>query len=384
MTSHTIASLFLLLALVFCLPTMSTAQYDSINHGAYHRTYLLHLPTGYNHVNKLPLVIALHGGFGNAYSMQHTSQLSAKADQSNFIVVYPEGLRGGLLNASSWNAGWCCGFASATAIDDVGFIHTLLDTLLQQYAIDSNQVYVTGISNGGFMSYRLACELSHKIAAIAPVAASMSIANCSPTRAIPIISFHSYLDSHIPYLGGIGNGPSNHYNLSQDSVFNIWTSLNACNISKDTVVNNAHYTLIQSSACACNATIQHYATQDGGHSWPGAATGTGDPSSSYLDATNLIWSFFQQHSLNCSHNTATITHESSNIQLYPNPTTGILQLQPNKGEEVLEITVFNAVGKHVALIKQALEIDLSHLNKGIYFIHIRTSKQIALQKIRIL
>ena len=96
----------------------SYAQYDSISFDGINRSFLLHLPSGYDGASDIPLVIAMHGGFGNAYSLQYQSQLSVKADAENFIVVYPEGLAGGILGISSWNAGWCCGWASNNDIDD--------------------------------------------------------------------------------------------------------------------------------------------------------------------------------------------------------------------------------------------------------------------------
>ena len=91
---------------------------------------MLHLPIGYNGSSDIPLIVAMHGGFGNAYSIENQSQLSVKADAENFIVVYPEGVTGGVFNISSWNAGWCCGYASSSNVDDVGFIDALLDTLI--------------------------------------------------------------------------------------------------------------------------------------------------------------------------------------------------------------------------------------------------------------
>lgn len=93
-----------LLVLLF-MSVHSYAQYDSIPYNSYNRTYLVHLPTGYTGTADLPLIIAMHGGFGNAYNMEAQSQLSLKADSENFIVVYPEGVEGGILNISSWNAG---------------------------------------------------------------------------------------------------------------------------------------------------------------------------------------------------------------------------------------------------------------------------------------
>ena len=177
------------LVAVFLIQTEAFAQYLGFSYDGYERTYLLHLPTGYDGIEPLPLIIAMHGGLGSADNLQSQSGLSNKADSENFIVVYPEGVKGGVLNVRTWNAGWCCGNSSSSNVDDVGFIDSLLDTLVDRYAIDTNRIYATGMSNGGFMSYRLACELSDRIAAIAPVSASMSVTGYIPSRPVPIIHF---------------------------------------------------------------------------------------------------------------------------------------------------------------------------------------------------
>jgi len=282
---------------IFSITTVISAQYSVIPFDGYDRTYLVHLPAGYTGETDLPLVIAMHGGFGNAYGVETLSQLSVKANAENIIVVYPEGVQGGKLNIRTWNAGDCCGFASNNNIDDIGFIDLLLSTLVEQYSIDTNRIYATGFSNGALMAYRLACELSTKITAIAPVASSMSAVNCTPERPVPVIHFHSYLDSNIPYLGGVGTGSSNFDNPSQEDVINLWANINNCVIT-ETVVDNAEYTFTKKANCDNNAEIHHYLTHDGGHSWPGGSqAGSGDPVSTYINANDLMWSFLQQYSL---------------------------------------------------------------------------------------
>ncbi len=361
----------------------SYAQYDSIPFGGYDRTFLLHLPIGYNGTSDIPLIVAMHGGFGNAYNIENQSQLSAKADAENFIVVYPEGVEGGAFNISSWNAGWCCGYASSSNVDDVGFIDALLDTLINVYSIDTNRIYATGMSNGGFMSYRLACELSDRIAAIAPVAASMSMVSCNPVRPVPVIDFHSYLDTHVPYYGGIGSGPSSHYNPPQDSVLNIWAGTSNCVNLNDTIVDNTQYTFIKWTSCDCTSEIHHYVTQDGGHSWPGGVqTATGDPVSSFINATDLMWSFFQQHTLDC--NPSSVTREvieKRNICVYPNPTNGLLKIHSEIIYTKLEISVFNITGQKIFTVKNQTEIDIRHLTKGVYLIKVKIDGTIKTKRI---
>jgi polyhydroxybutyrate depolymerase len=165
-------------------------------------------------------------------------------------VVYPDGVPSHI-NIRTWNAGGCCGYAMNNNIDDVGFIDDLLDTLQADFAIDSLRTYATGMSNGGFMSYRLACELSERLAAIAPVAATMTIDVCEPVRAMPVIALHSYLDTSVPYLGGIGDGISGHYNSPMDSVQNAFALRANCTVLNDTIVDDADMTVIRWHDCDC-------------------------------------------------------------------------------------------------------------------------------------
>jgi|JYMV01.1.fsa_nt_gi polyhydroxybutyrate depolymerase len=287
----------LLISIIFNF-TISYAQYDSIPYGGYDRTYNLHLPTGYTGSTSIPLIIALHGGGHSAIEIESMSGLSLKADLENFIVVYPEGVKGPLSNARTWNAGECCGYASFANIDDVGFIDALITILTSQYNIDTTRIHATGVSNGGFFAYRLACELSNKIASIAPVASSMTLDYCTPDRPVSIIHFHSVNDTRVPYQGGVGSGFATHYNPPIDSILNIWSNINVCLNIDETIISNGLYTYRNWSNCECGNEIIYYLTQDGGHSWPGGIpTATGDSVSNYINATDLMWDFFQQHTI---------------------------------------------------------------------------------------
>ena len=364
-----------LLALLFVVKP-SLAQLDSTAFDGMQRTYLVHLPTGYTGTTNLPLLVAMHGGFGSALNLQNQSQLSVKADQENFIVVYPEGVRGGLLNISSWNAGACCGFASNTNVDDVGFIDALLDTLIQALAIDTNRVYATGMSNGGFMAYRLACELSDRFAAIAPVAASISVSSCTLIRQVPLISFHSYLDESIPHAGGVGNGFSNHYNPPQDSVHQAWASANGCQIVNDTIVSNGQYDEIHWSNCNCAATVQRIITEDGGHSWPGGnATLLGDPVSNFINANDRMWDFFQQHTLACVSTSTNELQQQARIQVYPNPTRDKVQISVGRPFQSIQLQVFDLQGKRWLNVQQQTSLDLGSLPAGVYSLTIEVDNQ---------
>lgn len=344
---------------------------DSLIHNTLTRTYLVHLPPGYTGTTPLPLIIAMHGGFGSATNLQDQSQLSVKADAENFIVVYPEGVKN-LLNIRTWNAGWCCGYASNNNIDDVGFINTLLDTLISQFAVDTSRIYATGMSNGGFMSYRLACELSNRIAAIAPVAADLSVPVCNPSRPVPIIQFHSYLDSSVVYTGGIGNGVSNHYNSPHDSVLNAWSLKNNCGNTNDTIVDNSQYTFVQWSNCDCNYVINYYITRDGGHSWPGGSqTAIGDPPSAFINANDLMWDFFQMYSMACDTSTVGTDDPFANLMLpaFPNPSTGIFQIATSQFSTINIYDIYGRLVKWSISSKGDIsEIDLTLCPDGVYFL----------------
>ncbi len=373
-------TLLLTVALTVYGLKLATAQYDSLSYDGYSRTYLLHLPAGHDTQVALPLVIAMHGGTGSAANLQNQSGLSLKADQEQFVVVYPEGVKGGILNVRTWNAGWCCGFASNTEVDDVGFISALLDTLSSRYNIDTNRIYATGMSNGGFMSYRLACELSNRIAAIAPVAASMSLSNCNPERAVPIIHFHSFQDSNVPYLGGEGDGLSNHHNTPQDSVLLAWKNINDCKMQVDTVVNNDQFLFTTMAGCDCGVEIQRYLTTDGGHSWPGGnQTPIGDPTSTAINANDLMWSFFSKYSLECSNITSSNSDNLEQIDIFPNPTSGKINIVGIQGE--YRVSVFDQLGSLVMVREQLDPLDLSALNAGYYILRVQSNSNLAIRLI---
>lgn len=265
------------------------------------RTYLLNLPLTYYEQSGFSLLIAMHGGGGSGTQFETSSRLTQKANVENFVVVYPDGVKGtGAIGARTWNAGTCCGYAVENNIDDVKFITQLIDHLIKNYKINSKKVYATGHSNGGMMAYRLACEASNKIAAIAPNGCTMVVTQpCNPARAVPVLHMHSALDENVPYGGGWGNGVSGTYMPPLDSVFTVWSSKNACTTKAKVVVNNSQYKLTQWTDCSNNTAIQYYLTQDGGHAWPGGLPGTlsGDKPSQAINANDLLWDFFRQYQL---------------------------------------------------------------------------------------
>src|SRR5271165_1129168 len=147
------------------------------------RSYIVHVPKGHDQ-KALPVVLALHGATMNGAMMAWFSDLNRKADEAGFVAVYPNGT--GSRSSLFWNGGNCCGSAMQNKVDDVAFVSALLDDLMRAYPVDVQRVYATGMSNGAIMAYRLALELSDRIAAIAPVAGSVGTEISQPKRPVSI------------------------------------------------------------------------------------------------------------------------------------------------------------------------------------------------------
>ncbi|WP_461101149.1 extracellular catalytic domain type 1 short-chain-length polyhydroxyalkanoate depolymerase [Spirosoma koreense] len=286
-------------------PVSDTSVQDTILHEGQTRVYRLHLPPAYTQSTRLlPLVVALHGGGGSGRQFEAQSGFSEKADQEGFIVVYPDGRQNpGVLGLRTWNAGACCGQSASTQrTDDVGFIRKLIDKLVATRRVDPKRVYATGHSNGAMLCYRLACELSDKVAAIAANAGTMQVQSpCQPDRVMPMLHVHSKQDQNVPYTGGVGARSLNRqWNSSVDSTLTVFARLAQCADPKQVIRSTEAYTAYQWSGCIDKTDIQYYLTTDGGHSWPGGNKGArriGDEPSQAFRNNDLIWDFFKTRSL---------------------------------------------------------------------------------------
>ncbi len=261
---------FVLLVLMMCMcspviPQDTQTQEDSFEFEGLLRTYTLFTPSSYDGTMALPLVIALHGRGGDNQSMINLTNLSQLAEQEGFIVVYPNGIK------KSWADGRGTTPAEEAGVDDVGFIAILIDRLLGNYNIIPQQIYVTGFSNGGHMAHRLACDISEKIAAVAPVGANLPenvAASCEPKRPVPVLQISGTKDTFVPYAGGdVGNG----LNLSAEVSVAFWASTNGCSAQPtstnlpDIAQDGTIVTLTSYQGCQQNADVQLYTIVGGGH-----------------------------------------------------------------------------------------------------------------------
>jgi polyhydroxybutyrate depolymerase len=188
----------------------------SITFGGRNRTFLVHVPPSYTGRFPVPLVLDLHGLGGSSSQQAGLSGFREKSDEVGFIVVWPQGV------SNSWNGYGCCGTADSQNIDDPGFLRAVVARIGQLGRINHSRIYITGLSNGGFMSHRMACEAADIFAAAAPVSAPLNTnaSTCRPSRPITVVAFHGLNDGIVPYGGGL-------FQSAQNSL-TTWASIDGC------------------------------------------------------------------------------------------------------------------------------------------------------------
>ncbi len=272
----------------------------SLTIGDANRSYVVHIPPKYNGRKPMPVVLALHGAGMSGRTMMAVFGFNKKADDSNFIVVYPNGSGlGGLV--LTWNSGGVRGMEGQGA-NDVAFIGKVLDDLNSVARIDRKRIYATGMSNGAMMCYRLAAELSDRIAAIAPVAGTMAVAHCEPKRPVPVLHFHGTADNIIPYDGLANGSPKLITVRSVQSTIETWVKLNACPVNPQVEelpckIDDLKVVKKTYGPGKLDAEVVLYAIEGGGHTWPGRRSPVQliGKSTLNISANDLIWEFFEKH-----------------------------------------------------------------------------------------
>lgn len=267
------------------------------------RAYWAHVPSSYDARRATPLVLAFHGGGSSPEQMVGFCGLNNKSNREGFIVVYPKGT-GRTEKYSSFNAGSCCGYAAKYGVDDVKFTAAMLDDLQGGLNIDPRRVFATGMSNGGMMTYRLASELSDRIAAIAPVAGALALDECRPARPVSVLHFHGTRDQYVPLEGG--KGPRSlsrvHFHSVQYAL-DCWIRADGCPLEPevaelpDAQREGMPVTRKIWSPGADGCEVILYLIEGGGHTWPGRAPTLPMLGRSTLNisANNLMWEFFRRH-----------------------------------------------------------------------------------------
>lgn len=339
----------------------------SITHNGLKRDYILYVPALYNPATPAPLVLNFHGYTSNALEQMLYGDFRPIADTAGFILVHPLGTKD-LLGNNHWNVGW----GTSTA-DDIGFTAALIDSLSAQYAINPERIYSTGMSNGGFMSYTLACELSDRIAAIASVTGSMTVnqnQSCDPVHPMPVMEIHGTADGTVAYEGNILFTPI-------PSVLAFWTQFNQCETSPEI---NPIPDIDTADGCTAEhhlykngnqgVEVEHYKIIGGEHTWPGSFFG-GVGTNQDINASKEIWRFFSQYDIHGRINsTSTEDARPVSFQFYPNPAIDHIILE-RKADTQIPLTLFTIYGQplHSCTVYNArFELDISAYPAGMYIL----------------
>jgi polyhydroxybutyrate depolymerase len=342
---------------MFCSQAQTTVV-DSIMSGGIYRNYRLYVPAAYNGTSAWPLILNLHGYTSSASAQQAYTNFGPIADTAHFLTVYPNGTT--YMGQPYWNS-WGSG------ANDVQFLSNLIDSISADYNVDANSVYSCGMSNGGYMSYTLACELSSKITAIASVTGSMSTYTksvCSPSHPTPVMEIHGTSDGTVSYSGSAG------YYLHIDSVVKYWRLHNNCNPS-------AVFTNVPNINTSDGCTAEHYVYNSGdggssvelykiiggGHTWP--FTFPIGVTNQDFNASEKIWLFFRKYKLNQLVGIEKLENDHY-VNMFPNPATNVLTIEAG---DISLVEIMDMNGKLIVQTDKR-EIDVSSLAKGVYSVMI--------------
>lgn len=342
--------------------------YDTITHGGLQRAFILYVPANYTIGNPVPLVLNFHGYTSNSQEQMFYGDFRPIADTAGFILVHPMGTLDGS-NEPYWNSGW------GGTVDDIGFTSALIDSISASYSINPERVFSTGMSNGGFMSYTLACSLSNKIAAIASVTGTMNAnqsASCNAQHPMPVMEIHGTSDGTVPYNGST-------YMSSIPNTLNYWANFNQCTVTPQfTAVPNTsttdgctaeHYLY---STGINGVDVEHYKIISGGHTWPGAPFAFGVTNYD-INASKKIWQFFMKYDINGKIGYTSIDELSKmDLMISPNPGSDVINiLGIDENIKNGKINIYSSNGQLVKIIDTSFDnIDISDLEKGVYFITI--------------
>ena len=221
----------------------------------------------------------------------------SKSNAEGFIVAFPNGTSrfpSGIL--ATWNAGACCGYARDNNVSDVLFVKKMIADIETNHSVNSDRVFATGMSNGGMFSYRLACDLSRDINAIASVAGTDNCNSCRPKDEGSVLHIHALNDNNVLFNGGAGSNALETVDFtSVPDTIALWVDRNGCDPTPQRVLEVTGAYCDEYTGCDDGTTVKLCVTEEGGHSWPGAdaiPSAEGDTPTQAIDATDIIWDFF--------------------------------------------------------------------------------------------
>ena len=361
-----ITVLLLLLGFTFSSFAQQTIN-ASITHDGIQRDYILYIPELYDGSRAVPLILNFHGFGSNANEQMFYGDFRDIADTEGFLLVHPEGTT--FIGNQFWNVGFP---GISSTIDDVGFTEALIDELATLYTINLDRVYATGMSNGGFMSFLLACQLSEKIAAVASVTGSMTqdtFNDCNAQLPTPVLQIHGTEDDVVLYNG-------NTLSIPIADVISYWVDYNNCETTPSTTTlpdldvsdgSTVEHSVYENSDNGI--TTEHMKVIGGGHTWPGSVLNTAGTNQD-IDASMEIWLFFSRYDINGS--LSVNEFENKHVSIYPNPTNSKINLSLNYSKDV-NYELFSPLGQQLmtgTITSSNEQIDLSNLPSNIYFLKV--------------
>ena len=302
-------ALGLLVSWVWCLPQADPSLYQQakLTHQGRERSYYVHLPKRYDPQKKWPMLLLFHGGGGSAPQALDSYPLLEVSDREGFILVAANGsgrIRQEILR--TWNVGFGFGYAQKNQVDDVGFVRQLILKLSKDYAVDSQRVFLTGLSNGAILSHQAGAANSDLVAGIAPVAGTVAgkmpgekslLYPVTPQKPVDVILFHGSQDLSLPLEGGVQKrhaeeAPREVASARESAEF--WAQANGCSM-QPIVEELAAQKATRYSWSGGKARVVLYVLHNQGHAWPGGKVPRiqADVPSQLLKAHDLMWDFFR-------------------------------------------------------------------------------------------
>ncbi|TGE13877.1 extracellular catalytic domain type 1 short-chain-length polyhydroxyalkanoate depolymerase [Hymenobacter elongatus] len=377
-----------LLLLLAGMPRVATAQttvQGTIVSGGITREYRLYVPAAYSPAKAVPLLFNLHGYGSSNVEQEFYGDFRPIADTANFIIVHANGTVDG-----SGSRFWNTFTAPGSGVDDVAFLSELLTFLQTRYTIDPDRIYSTGMSNGGFMSYELACKLSNRVAAVGSVTGSIvqsRLAACTPQHPVPIIEIHGTADNTVPYNG-------NFLFVPIPTVLDYWVRFNGCSptpvVTAVPDINTTDGSTAERYVYGggrAGSVVEHYKIINGGHTWPGAAVNIGVTNRD-INASREVWRFLRRYRLSrlSTPLAAGVAAPALGVTMYPNPATDIITIRANKSLREAQISITNMLGESVpaqasVATDGTVRITTTSWRNGLYIVEVKAEGHRYHQKI---
>jgi len=275
-----------------------TVTHHSLTIDGHERTYRLYVPRA-TPDGPMPLFIGLHGGTGWADQLARTDHIEGLAESNGFVVVHPDGVKVAGGPCGVWNGGMCCGVAARDEIDDVAFVDALIDEISADQEIDPHRTFAYGHSNGGIMSYRLACELGDRIVGIGVVAGTLGIETCDPAQPVSLLHVHGTADENLPIAGGVGPRSIAGVDFPPPTDgFATLADQDGCPDAEEIADPGSDVTVTRRQPCDGGTAATFVTIEGASHAWPGGTPRATPPSGAGYagyDATAEIVAFLLDH-----------------------------------------------------------------------------------------